>query len=226
MPESSPARDIATAAALGLVGSLPGLGAISATAQAALSAAARQRDEEWWAMVSARVAHLERQLDRVLQFDDPQFVAAAYRLSRAAQETADDAKRRALAAILADSGSWSTLPADDRERLEQLVRELSGRDIVVLHAFQDPRGWVEAREPGAAAGYESMMMGSTGSFVDQHLARGLATSGASLRTTISGLQRRGLVEVPLSTTMTGGGILQKRTTSAGDELLAFIGAIE
>lgn len=59
MPEDSPTKTVIVAATLGALGEVPGLGAVVGAIQGIATAKARERDEEWWAMVAARVQSLE-----------------------------------------------------------------------------------------------------------------------------------------------------------------------
>jgi hypothetical protein len=226
MPESDPARDVALGAALGLLGSVPGLGAIAGGAQAALAAASRQRDEEWGAMVGARLRYLEEN-GAPIDFSDPDFVAAVHRLSRAAQETDDERKRRAYAGMLANSGSWSQIPSEERERMERLVRDLSSREILLLLVFRDPESWWEQIEAGGPARYRSQtVMDGISGFINGHVGRFVGITPAQAKVAIDELERRGLASIPYNTSMAPDGVLAKRSTQLGDQLLAFINSAE
>lgn len=76
IPEENPTKTVTAAAALGALGEVPGLGAIVGAIQGVATAKARERDEEWWAMVAARVQSLEAEVKRLVVFDDPQFEPA------------------------------------------------------------------------------------------------------------------------------------------------------
>ncbi|RXZ72763.1 hypothetical protein [Agromyces albus] len=222
MPEQNPAVTVAQSAALGLIGSFPGMGVLTGAVQGAFAAKARARDEDFWAMVNARVGALERDLDRVLAWDDNEFVAAAHRIARAAQETADEAKRRILAAALAHSGSWSELPWDEREFLLDIVVDLNAREVYLLGFLHDPREWLTNRgvDPNLIAG--NNLPGSIADLIRTRVA-GDALSFDQAEDAIDGLQRRGLADVPLRTQMSGSGPLAKRTTALGDRVLRFVG---
>lgn len=133
-------------ATLGFVGSVPVVGGVAAGAiQSALAAAARAKDEEWWAMVAARLASVEaglRERGESLSLDDPEFLAAVHRATRAAKETADSEKRRILVDALANSGSWSTQPWDRRDRLLALVVRLTPLHVRLLQYFGKPSAFV------------------------------------------------------------------------------------
>lgn len=142
MPEERPLVTVAQSTVLGIISSLPGLGGVAGALQGIAQAAAHGRLEDWWAMVAARLSSLEVGVQRIASLDDPEFVSALHRLTRAAQETADDEKRSSLAAALAHSGSWSSLPVDDRERMERLVTDLSSREVKLLRIIADPKAWL------------------------------------------------------------------------------------
>lgn len=226
MPEESNGKAIALGAAFGALSEIPGLGGIAGGIQAAVAAAARAKDEDWWAMVAARVSAIEDDLGGgVVRYDDPEFLAAVYRLTRAAQETSDDAKRRAYAGILANSGSWSSVPSDERERYERLVREISGRDVLMLAIFRDPRAWLQRHDPTAVEKIEAAIASSIGTFVQTYVAGADPGKIVSARRSIAELESRGLVAVPLNGMMTGAGVLASRITPLGNDLLGFIGEV-
>lgn len=227
MPEESPSQTIARATLLGVLSTVPVVGGgVAGAIQGAAQAAARARDEDWWAMISARLTSLEREVQEQVRFDDPAFVAALHRLTRAAQETEDDDKRRRLAAALAYSGSWSSLPADHRHRMERILIEASSREVFLLQVFVDPEAWLAKRDPGALTKYKTMMVGSVGSFVDGHLAKGDRDERLAIRKVIDSISRRGLVDIPMDSTITGGGILQSRATTLGTDFVRYLETIE
>lgn len=225
IPEESPTKTIIQATLLGMLGDVPGLGGLAGAIEGSLAAKARARDEDWLAMVAARVTLVETQQEAMLDFTDPEFVAAAHRLTRAAQETADDEKRERLAAALAHGGPWSELPLDQRERMERLLAELSSREVFLLGVLSDPRGWLQENDPEAIATYDGQFTGSVQSFLDGHISKGDEAERAAVRSAIESLSRRGLVDVPVNTIMTASGTLQGRATGLGWELVHYLRSI-
>lgn len=222
MPESDPRKAIVQSTLLGLLGDVPGLGALAGAIQGAAEAASRARDEEWWAMVSARLTSLAELVQAMVDFSDPEFVAAAHRLIRAARESADDDKREMLAAALAHSGSWSDLPRDERERMERLVISLSSREVFVLRVMTDPAAWLAENDPDAVAVYNDMLMGSPLEFVHGHIIKGVAEEEQAVKDAIADLQAQRLLGMGFDTIMTGSGILQSRATQLGRQFIAYL----
>ena len=227
MPEHSAARTITQATLLGIVSGVPGVGGAAAgLLQGAADSASRARDEEWWAMVAARVSSLERDVQAIASVEDPEFLAALHRLTRAAQETADETKRERLAAAVVHSGSWSSLPLDDRVRMERLIAELSSREVKLLTILADPRGWLEDVDPAAVQMYENKPMASTQNFLDDHVSQNDLTEQAAVRSALEALQVRALVGAfDAARATTGSAVLQSKTTGLGWELVHFLRGI-
>jgi hypothetical protein len=224
MPEQNAKKDVLIAAGLGALGDIPGLGGPVAAIQAALQAASRARDEEWWAMALARLASVEKTVDGVVNFDDPEFLASAHRFVRAAQETADNGKRERLAAALSHSGPWSDLEPDYRVRMERLVVDLSTREVNLLQILSNPRGWLEERDPEAVKAYDTQIAGSSFDFIDRYIAGGDLGETAAVRASIDELERRALLGINRGM-ITGSGILTNKVTGPGWEFLHYLQAI-
>ena len=197
---------------------MPGGSTVAAAIQATTDAAARARDENWWAMVAARVTSLETDVQKLFTFGDPEFVAAAHRITRAAQETSDNEKQDRLAAALAFSGSWSEMPSDHRERMERLVADLSSREVVLLKILSDPRGWIGAL---GQVKYNTRLSVSVQQFLDEEVSRGDSAQQAAMRSAVKSLTQRGLVDVPAGM-LSGSGVLDGRATGLGRELLHYL----
>jgi hypothetical protein len=225
LPEQSPTRTVVQSALFGLLSGLPGLGAVAGAIQGAMQAASRSRDEDWWAMVAARVLSLEDDVKRFVHFDDPEFVAAAHKFTRAAQETADEEKRRRLAAALSHSGSWSELPRDERERIERALIDLTSREVLLLRILDDPRGWLAGVDAQAALSYEQIIMGSFAGFINEHVVAYSEIDAAAANAGIAELQSRLLVGTNLTTTVTGSSILTPKTTPGGAAVIRYLKAI-
>jgi len=160
-----------------------------------------------------------------VRFDDSEFIAAAHRLIRAAQESADEGKRDRLAAALAHSGSWSELPPDDRERMERLVIELTTREVLLLRIIADPSGWLMNTDPDAIAAYAAGFFGSFSDFLDSHVSKGDLKERAAVRSSVEALQMRGLIGLAFSDQVDGESILRSRASGLGWELVHFLNDI-
>lgn len=175
MPESDPRKTVVRATLLGILSEFPGGGGLAGAIQGAAEAASRARDEDWWAMVAARVGSLEGDVQKLVRFDDPEFLATLHRITRAAQETSDEGKRARLAAALAHGGSWSDLPVNRRVRMERLVAVLSTQDVNMLWILHDQFGWLREHDPLAAAEDGAGYMDSQGFLLRHIVWAGVAT---------------------------------------------------
>lgn len=223
MPEASALKSVVAGSLLGVLSSVPlAGGAVAGAIEGAILAAARARDEDWWAMISARLLALESEVQENVNLHDPAFVAAVHRLTRAAQESDDNAKRNRLAAAVALSGSWASIPPDHRDRMERILTSSSSREVFLLNVFADPEAWLRSEDPEAVAGYMNMSVGSIDSFIDGHLARRDDAEKTAVIEALDSLSRAGLVSIPRSAMMTGSGILQPRATSLGLAFLRYL----
>jgi hypothetical protein len=225
LPEQDPKKDVAIGVGLGALGDMPGLGWLAGGIEATIAAAARKKDEEWMAMLAAEVKAADKSIQDIINFEDPEFLAGAHRLFRAAQETADDEKRRRLAAAAVHSGSWSDLPPDDRARMERLVTELSSREVFVLMLMSDPKGWLTERHPKAVAELERRITGGALDVLDMYVTEGDRAEKAAVRSAVEALVIRGLLDMPRPGMMTGSGSLQGRATGLGWELVHYLRSI-
>ncbi|QOD44293.1 hypothetical protein [Clavibacter zhangzhiyongii] len=218
-PEESPAQSVAVAVGMGALGSIPLVGGMVAGGLSAVIAAKqRERDEEFWAWTAARVRALEERLAGVFDPTDDEFFVAAQKVIRASRETADQEKRRLLAEVLAESGSWSDIPYDRRERYLDVVVRMTPWHMRVLSYFQDPSGWFHRR------GLEHELYRLSGSMTSivQVATDYVVPADLPFELIVSDLERERLVDVPLHTLMTGSGTVDARTTGDGAGLLGFL----
>lgn len=142
-PDSSRSRNTIVQMLAAAGRSVPVVGVGVDVIMGAVSAAQRERDEEFFAHVAASSKLTAERVDAIAAGEEPEFVATAHRVVREAQATADETRREMLARVLANSGSWSPFPPDDREEMASIVISLTSRQVAVLHFLSDPRAWVE-----------------------------------------------------------------------------------
>lgn len=224
VPESSPTRDVATGAGLGLLSSIPVVGGVlSGGIQAALQAQQRQLDEEFFAFLAARVARIEASTQQSFDPLDPEFIASVNKVRRAAHETSDSEKQRLLAEAAAECGTWSRIPVSRRERYIDYVIRLTPWHIRVLVFFRDPARWFAARDINVAQIKSHILMGSIQQLLSDHVARGDTTLLGHILSVIGDLNRDGLTDVPLRSGMSAEGVFAPRITPEGSGLLDFLG---
>ncbi len=227
MPEQSSSKMVTASTLIGVVSGVPVVGGgVAGAIQGAVQAASRARDEEWWAMIAARLTSLEHDVQEMVSFDDRAFLAALHRLTRASQETEDNEKRRRLAAALAYSGSWSSLRSDQRDRMERILIESTSREVHLLRVFADPEAWLAQTDPEAIARYRSMQLASIEEFIDGHIVCGDPDEKRAVEGVIESLSRRGLVQIPTRSMLSGAGVLQGRATSLGHQFISYLQEIE
>ncbi len=221
-PDSSPARNFAKQALAAFARAIPVAGVGIDVFMAGLEAAERERDEQFFAFVAADAKITRDRVDAIAAGREPEFVATARRLAREAQETVSEDKRKLLARILANSGSWSTTPGAEREELLALTLQLSTRQIVVLDFLDDPNHWVERNE----LEWPSYMPPNTRAQAMRYFLARLDTHTFEQLLEVAGeLGRLGLIALgdlhaPIRSENGRAGI----TTPSGQRLIAFIRA--
>lgn len=182
----------------------------------------RQRDEEFWAMLAARLTDVERIVSSIRAGEEDEFVAVAFRLAREAQETADEDRRAMLATVLANSGSWSEIPYDEREELLPIVVRLTPRQVSALQFLDSPAYYYNSagiRIPASEAeevegiGYE---LGMTVYNQDPD-------NYPKFREAADALDRAGLTNSALNTEVPPQRLLASRITPLGRQVLAYLG---
>ncbi|CAD6015867.1 hypothetical protein [Agreia sp. COWG] len=225
LPESQPGKDLVIGASLAALSSIPVVGGpASSIIASAVAAKQRARDEEFWAWTSARVRLLETRIGD-FRFDatDDEFFAAAHKALRAAQETSNQQKRQLLAEAIVNSGSWSSIPLDRRERYLDLTTRLTPEHIKLLHYLHDPKAWLDLHHPGAAQTILNAPMMSAGQVIQEHVVRGDADVIRAAFAAIEDLVDERLTSLGLNSIGTGAGALNSRTTADGKGLLEFLG---
>jgi hypothetical protein len=231
MPEQNPIREAAVGISAAWASEVPIVGAIVDSTLAVLAARQRQRDEEWWASVVARVDLTEERLEAIARGEDEEFVASALRIGREAQETADVRRREMLARVLANCGSWSDIPYDEREELLPIVLRLTSRQVVILRFLDSPAHWfahhgirvLEAeQDPVDGIGFE------LGQLVIRYLMEDpdidiMNDQYSKFREAAGALDRAGLAHSALSTEVPPGQVLGPRLTPLGRQVLRFLG---
>ncbi|MBH0054507.1 hypothetical protein I6E74_10055 [Salinibacterium sp. SWN139] len=223
--EESPARTIAVSAALGGLGGIPGLGGLAGTIQGSIQAAARARDENFWAMVVARISSLEAWTEGVADLTDPEFLASAHRLFRVAQETSDDGKRTRLAAALANAGPWCQLPRDERERMERVIADLTTREVGLLKILAGPGVWLRNADPEAFASYEWDFSGTFAEFLESRVARGERSEIVAVYSANDSLQEMALVGLWDRGEVGRNRLFSSKVTSRGQNVLTYLESI-
>ncbi|MGW9167922.1 hypothetical protein [Agromyces sp. NPDC055658] len=217
LPEQDVTRTVLTAAMLGALSEIPMVGgAASAAIQARLAAASRERDEEWFAMLAARIANLEvegRSRGETIDIESPEFIAAVHRMTRAAQETADHEKRLMLAGALA-SASISTLEWNERERFIRLVSDLSPLHVRILGFFASPTTYLRVTDLPSSGGtpFDALML-----FLGDELDR------RQVNDAVEDLVSNLLLGMLPPEMRTPNGMLSPQVTERGDRFLVFLG---
>jgi len=219
MPENRPAQGIAVGVGVGAIGSLPIVGGMVAGGlSAAIASKQREQDEEFWAWTAARLRAVEGRLASVFDPTDDEFFVSAQKMIRASRETADRDKRRLLAEVLVESGSWSAVPYGRRERYIDLVVRLTPWHVRLLSYFRDPADWFRRQ------GLDQELSRLTGNItsIAQVMEQYVVPESVPLRLLVADLEREQLVDAPLATIMSGSGTVDSRTTTDGDAFLRFL----
>jgi len=225
VPAHEPAKDVLAFAGKAAVSLVPLVGPLAAESLGfALERRQSQRQYEFNVEIARALTAVVERIDEGTALDDivgsDEFIAVVTRAQRAASETASHEKRRRLASAVANGGSWAPFSATEREQFTRLVEDFSALHIWLLQYFTDPAGWLAARDLGAqysnviAGGITGPLEAALGS--PQHAWQGAVAQAAA------DLDRNGLASIPLTTMMTGQGIVAPRTSDKGRRFLTFM----
>jgi hypothetical protein len=104
-PDSSRTKNTVGGIVRAVAGEFPIVGAFVSGAGAVVDARQRERDEEFFAMLSARVTLTQDQLGAIERGENETFVATANRVVRESRDTADRARLSMLANVLASTAA-------------------------------------------------------------------------------------------------------------------------
>lgn len=173
---------------------------------------ADKRRVEWMNMLEERLSKLETSLEDIGQNES--FTSALFQATEAAFMTADSKKREYLANAVLNS-----VQADYEESIVcifiGLIRKYSLWHLQVLEFFSNPKKHL---------GYEesSYYMGSPKQPLFEALPH-LQENEAFVDLVVSNLYADGLLNTEnLNVTMTGRGMIEKRTTALGNRFIKFI----
>jgi hypothetical protein len=168
-------------------------------------------------LVAARVDRL--QPETILDSDE--FMAAYERAARIAAESASRDKRARLAAALSRMGDWDDLSKESREFFFGLVARYSDLHVFLLVFFHEPQAWLSQHAPDFNP--RSIMMGSIKAMLQQHVFPDASDLESTVFPALAELKQDGLADVPLTTAMSGDGIVASRISPLGRRFLAFLG---
>lgn len=187
-----------------------------------LMPAYQRRQEEWFKELADGVDQLGARVDGFkienLQHNDA-FVSAVIEATRSAISTHKDEKRDALRNGLLNIALHRSTDEDQQQTFLRYIDELTVWHIRILLLFQDPPRALAAK--GRRADY---MMGGAGQVIEDMYPE-LRGRRDFYDQVAADLYARGFLNSPpgfLSTTMSGSGMVAKRTTALADAFLAFI----
>ncbi len=177
------------------------------------------RRQDWFELVSEAINRILRRIEGMTPerlAEDPSFVTVLLRSSDAAVRTHEQEKRRFLRNALVSSGLPTRPGLDKQLYFVKLVDDLTVNQILVLHLFDDPRGWFSKRNVTPTV-YRS---GSRFEVLRQAYPD-IAETKYVQELVLSDLERRGLVE-SMTVMFGGGNIYERGVTDLGHEFLDYI----
>ena len=179
-----------------------------------------KRRDEWIEQIAGGLQDLEDRLKKPLIDDlrnDPGFTTVLLSATQIAMRNHQTEKIEALANAVLNSAM--KIPLDDTERamMLALVDRTTPMHLALLRLIQAPKN-----DPNVAKRMESLYMGSLDQVVIAAFPE-LSGSKELVDLVWNDLSAAGLLQGgSLAVSMTGGGLVQKRTTAFGDRFLAFI----
>jgi hypothetical protein len=153
--------------------------------------------------------------------DNPAFIDTVLQATQAAIRTHQDEKREALRNAVLNSALPDSPDASTQLMFISMIDRFTEWHLRILDLFRDPRQW--AARNGVS--WPDLSMGGAVSQILLHAFPGLNSREAFYRQVWADLNNSGLLNTPVSslgTTMSGHGLMEKRTTQFGDQFLRFI----
>ena len=227
IPEIDPDKSAATDYALIALDTFVPVvgGAIADLSRGMLARKAEERQNEFNTLVATEVAKISERVNELTPeaiLESDEFMAAYSAASRVAAESDSKAKRARLARALSKMGPWENISRDRRARFFTLVMRYSDLHVFLLRYFRDPPAWLRQNAPKWQPG--RYMMAGIETVLGEHVFRGERDWKETIQPILGEITADGLGQVPLGTTMSEDGTVQKRTSSLGDQFLDFIGA--
>lgn len=225
VPPHEPAEDALAFAGKAALSAIPIVGPLAAETLAyALETRQAERQHEFNVEIARALSVTMENLDGAPTIEDivgsDEFIAGVTRAQRAAAETASELKRRRLAAAVVNGGSWAPFTASEREQFTRLVEEFSEIHVWLLHYFCDPAEWLKAR--GLYEKHTNTMMGGITHTLESALGRNKDVWMPAVEQAAADLERANLAQIPLRTTMSLQGVMERRTSEKGRRLLSFL----
>ncbi|MEV8024618.1 hypothetical protein [Microbacterium sp. NPDC080220] len=225
VPPHEPAEDAIAFAGRAALSLIPAVGPLaSETLAYALEARQAQRQHQFNLQIARALTEtMDRigsaaTLEDVVSSDD--FIAGVTRAQRAAAETASASKRQRLAAAVANGGGWAPFSASERAQFVRLVEDFDELHVWLLHYFQNPMEWLQAR--GLYEQHSRISSGGIDGPLGAALGMRQSVWRESVAQAVADLDRAGLASIPLTTMMSRNGIFQPRTSPKGERFLEFI----
>ncbi|MEO6013413.1 MAG: hypothetical protein ABIQ30_07500 [Devosia sp.] len=221
-PESK-VTEVARLASDGLIGALPVIGTMAATAITALvSASLEKRRTEWFNRIGEGLSDLEKRLHGFDPSDlanNEEFASAVYEMTDAAMKASTESKRDRLANVVLNIAAGRSLQDALRGRFVSLVQSFSEEHILLLRIADKPTSF-----PKIAYRLKSLTMGGRQSLYGEELRdRGISEDLISV--VITDLQREGLIDNgAFGATMSAQGLASSITTHTGKAFLSFVEA--
>ena len=221
-PEATDA-DVALGAGRAALAAIPFVGgSITELLSLVLAPAVARRRDTWFKELADGLEQAERKIDgfsieNLVQ--DEAFVSAVIEATRSAISTHKDEKRDALRNGLLNIALHRSTDEDQQQTFLRYIDELTVWHLRILVLFQDPPKHLALK--GGRADY---MMGGAAQVIEDMYPE-LRGKRELYDQIVTDLYARGLLNSPpnfLHTTMTGNGMVTKRTTPLADEFLSFI----
>lgn len=221
-PPKKTKGDTAHTAARALIGSVPYAGnALAEFFDALIAPPLEKRRDEWREQMAVALERVIQEVEGLtiesLQADDA-FVSAVAQASQIAVRNHQGEKREALRNAVLNVAVGIDIDEDTQSMFLNMIDVLTPSHLRILKLFQAPETYANAK----GVGLSHMSMGGHGQVIETVFPE-LRGKREFYDTLIRDLFSRGLTTVERTgVTMTGHGLIAKRTTQLGDEFLRFI----
>lgn len=224
LPDPNAADEIVTNVGLAALSSVPIVGPfIAGLTQSAVSHRAAVRQADFDHLVVLELNDLGGRVDGITAesiLESDAFMAAYSKAARAAAETASSEKRERLARALSRMGPWVTLDEARKQLLFNLVARYDDLHFQLLDYFSNPVEWIQRENPEWQP--DATGMGGITGPMNLFLFPGVPNWEATVHPIVAEMEGDQTMSVPLNSSMSSAGTVQKRTSSLGDALLEFV----
>ena len=216
-------RELGYSVTRGTLGSVPGLGpALQELLNLAVLSPLQKRRDEWFRVIGEALHDLQERLkgfDPSDMANNEEFLSIVHHTTDVAMRSHQAEKLEILRNVVMNAAAGLKLDDVLRGQFMAHVERFSPAHIRVLQVLQNPSSWQGVKDEQIA----DKVMGGLAQTIEAAIPE-FKGQKALLENIVRELELAGLAKAGLNVTMTGRGMIEKRTTPVGDDFLTFVSA--